>query len=240
MAEPLMILLLHHLGAPPASVRRRKLYLKAEALHSHVAWLKARGYRFTTLSNAIAGEGNACVTFDDGFRDVLTLGLPVLQALQVPATVFAVTSRVGDSAVTFDGDEGVAPADLMAWEELEQLHAAGWEIGSHAHQHVRLPALPAEARRQNLQDSARALREHFGVASALAYPYGAYDGATLSAARDAGFTCGATTRSGRATRDEPYRLRRVILSSFGALGTFERLKLFGVHAGLYPLRERPL
>ncbi len=240
MAEPLIILLLHHLGTPPAEVRRRKLYLTAEALRSHVEWLKARGYRFTTLSRAMAGEGNACITFDDGFREVLTEGLPTLQALQVPATVFAVTSRVGEKAVVFDGDEGVAPADLSSWNELALLAAAGWEIGSHAHQHVRLPSLPAEAQRQNLQDSARALREHFGVASALAYPYGAYDGATLSAARDAGFTCAVTTRSGRATRDEPYRLRRVILSSFGALDAFERLKLFGVHAGLYPLRERPL
>ena len=47
-------------------------------------------------------------------------------------TVFAVTSRVGDKIVVFDGDEGVAPSDLASWDELTQLKQAGWEIGRHA------------------------------------------------------------------------------------------------------------
>ena len=37
----------------------------------------------------------ACVTFDDGFRNVATTAFPILQRRQVPATVFLVTGLVG-------------------------------------------------------------------------------------------------------------------------------------------------
>jgi peptidoglycan/xylan/chitin deacetylase (PgdA/CDA1 family) len=234
VAQRLLILLMHHVGTPPPGVRRRKLYISVEALNAHVRWLQGRGYRFTTLSRALEEKGDvACVTFDDGFRDALV-------RLSVPATVFAVTSRVGDKSVVFDGDEGVAPADLASWDELMELKKAGWEIGSHAHRHVRLPTLSPQQQADELGESARVLKARFGEARALAYPYGAYDDTTLAAAKAADFTCATTTRSGLASRDEPYRLRRVILSSFGALDSFERLKLFGVHRGLYPFKEKPL
>jgi peptidoglycan/xylan/chitin deacetylase (PgdA/CDA1 family) len=228
----LIILALHHIGAPPPAATRRKLYLTASALDSHIRWLQAQGYRFTTLSQALSTEGDvACVTVDDGFTDALV-------ELPVPATLFAITSRVGEKNVTLD--EGTAPGDLASWEQLEALRQKGWEVGSHAHRHVRLPTLSAQQQADELGESARVLKERLGEARSLAYPYGAYDDASIAAAKAAGFLCAATTKSGRASVTEPYRLRRVILSSFGALDALERLKLFGVHRGLYPLHERPL
>ena len=232
----MLILLLHHVGAPPAAAKKRKLYVTADQLTGHVRWLQAQGYRFTTLTHALdAPEPVACVTFDDGFESVLTHGLPALKALEVPATVFAVTSRVGERDVVFDGDVGVAPSHLATWEQLQTLREHGWEVGSHAHTHVRRPA------REDLAASADALERHLGCRpTALAWPYGAYDERTLAAAKAVGFRCAVTTKSGLADRATPYQLRRVVLSGFGALTAFERLKLFGVHHRLYPLRPRPL
>lgn len=42
-----------------------------------------------------AGRPVACVTFDDGFRSLHDLALPVLERLSIPATVFLVTDLVG-------------------------------------------------------------------------------------------------------------------------------------------------
>lgn len=226
----MLILLLHHVGAPPPAAKKRKLYITAEQLSGHVRSLQQRGYRFTTLTQALdAPEPVACVTFDDGFASAASLELPV------PATIFVVTSRAGERGVVFDGDEGVAPADLATWDQLKALRDRGWEIGSHAHTHVRRPA------REDLEASRVALKKQLGVdATALAYPYGAYDDATIAAAKQAGFRCAVTTKSGLASRDTPFQLRRVILSGFGALTAFERLKLLGVHHGVYPLRPKPL
>jgi peptidoglycan/xylan/chitin deacetylase (PgdA/CDA1 family) len=228
----LIILALHRMGPPPPQATRRKLYITARALTDHIRWLQGKGYRFTPLSQALSTPGDvACVTFDDGFTDALV-------ELPVPATLFAITSRVGEKNVTLD--EGTAPGDLASWADLEALRNKGWEIGSHAHHHVRLPTLSPQQQQDELGESARVLTERLGEARSLAYPYGAYDDASIAAAKAAGFVCAATTRSGRASPTEPYRLRRVILSSFGALDSLERLKLFGVHRGLYPLQERPL
>lgn len=223
-------------------MRRRKLYITGRQLAGHVRWLQAKGYRFTTLADALAESGPvACVTFDDAFRDVVTDGLPALRALSVPATVFAVTSRVGERGVVFDGDVGVAPADLAGWDELAALREEGWEIGSHAHRHVRLTKLAAAEKADELGQSACVLKDRLGVSAAsLAYPYGAYDAETIEAAKHAGFRCGATTKSGQASAETPFQLRRVILSGFGVAPGFERLKLAGVHAGVYPLSPKPL
>lgn len=224
----MLVLLLHHVGAPPAGAKKRKLWVTADQLNGHVQWLERKGYRFTTLTEGLdAEEPVACVTFDDGFKDVLGA------RLDVPATVFVVTSRVGEHGAVFD--EGLPPSDLLGWDELKALRDRGWEIGSHAHRHVRKPGY------HELCASRDELEKHLGTkATALAYPYGAYDAETISAAQRAGFRCAATTKSGLASRETPFQLRRVILSGFGALTAFERLKLAGVHHRLYPLDEKPL
>jgi peptidoglycan/xylan/chitin deacetylase (PgdA/CDA1 family) len=40
-------------------------------------------------------EATACLTFDDGFRNVATTAFPILEQRQLPATIFLVTSLVG-------------------------------------------------------------------------------------------------------------------------------------------------
>jgi peptidoglycan/xylan/chitin deacetylase (PgdA/CDA1 family) len=63
----------------------------------------ARHYRLLTLGDAIEAlrEGrplpprSACITFDDGFRNVATTAFPILQKYNAPATVFLITGLVG-------------------------------------------------------------------------------------------------------------------------------------------------
>lgn len=66
-----------------------------------VAWVSRR-YRVRPLEEALArlADGSlpdrtAAITFDDGYRNVLTVAGPVLEALGLHATVFLVTDLVG-------------------------------------------------------------------------------------------------------------------------------------------------
>jgi peptidoglycan/xylan/chitin deacetylase (PgdA/CDA1 family) len=230
----MLILLLHHVGTPPREAHQRKLYISPKTLVSYVNGLSDNGYKFATLSQALQmPEPVACITFDDGFRNVVTDLLEVPGPKLVPATMFVVTSRVGERGVTFEGDQGVAPSDLANWDELKRLRDQGWEIGSHSHSHRRKPS------KDDLAQSREVLRKQLQIdVTSLAYPYGSFDEQVIESAKSVGFHCAATTRSGIASRDEPFRLNRVILSSYGVFPPFERFKLWGVQRGIYPLRKR--
>jgi peptidoglycan/xylan/chitin deacetylase (PgdA/CDA1 family) len=244
MERRVFILLYHHVGAPPPGATRRKLWVTPGLLALHVRFLRGLGYRFATLSEALAArEGRlAAVTFDDGYRDVLALGLPALRALGVPATMYVVTGSVGGARVAFPEEDGTVPSDLASWHELRAARDAGWEIGSHAREHRRLaPLTPAEQRalvERSRDDLARAL----GVPPrAFAYPYGSYGPETIAAVRAAGFRHAATTHRGVArVGDDPFQLVRVTMGGQHAGHALRLAKLLAVHAGALPLHAPPL
>jgi peptidoglycan/xylan/chitin deacetylase (PgdA/CDA1 family) len=236
------VLLYHRVGTAPPGVTRQKLWVTPGHLALHVRFLRRRGYRFTTVSEALAAPAGrlACVTFDDGFRDVVTLGAPALRALGVPATIYVVTDEVGRASVGFAEDDGTAPADMASWDELRALRDAGWEIGSHAARHVRLAPLPAEEQRALVRRSRDALAAALGAPPrSFAYPYGSYGIETVRAVRDAGFDHALTTRRGVVDgRDGPFELPRVTVGGQRAWHAARLAKLFLVDVGVLPLRRR--
>ena len=100
----------------------------------------------------------------------------------------------------------------MTVPELRRLAAApGATIGAHGANHLALPELDPVARRDELEGGKRRLEELLGTTVAtLAYPYGAWDGATADLARDCGFAL-AVTCDERAVEPgtDPWRLPRV-------------------------------
>ena len=110
-------------------------------LADQVRWFLDRGFRPATFTQAVTGEVGGrviAVTFDDAYRSVARLGLPLLETLGVRATVFAPTAFVGDpSPRGWEGTDFWAHGDwadeiaVMDWPELRGLADAGWEVGSH-------------------------------------------------------------------------------------------------------------
>jgi peptidoglycan/xylan/chitin deacetylase (PgdA/CDA1 family) len=112
--------------------------------------------------------GAFSITFDDGSRSQLERGLPVLEALGVQGVLFFVTGLAGQR---FEGER------LLTAAGLDELAAAGWEIGSHTVSHRHLvkngeTRLGPQELRAELRDSRRWLREHGFPARSFAYPYG--------------------------------------------------------------------
>ncbi|MGB7588910.1 MAG: polysaccharide deacetylase family protein [Solirubrobacterales bacterium] len=100
------------------------------------------------------------VTFDDAYRSVAVEGLPVLERLGVPASLFVPTDLVDERGLMTEliripddwvGDE----EDMrgMSWEEVRGLATAGWEVGSHTCSHPDLTQLEAEQVQSELQRS---------------------------------------------------------------------------------------
>ncbi len=167
-------------------------------LEAQLRFFSRRGYRASTLSAALerpAAAKTLVVTFDDAYASVRERALPVMSALGVPATVYVPTGYVAaEGALQWESMQrwlGTAHEDelrCMSWENLRELAAAGWEIGSHTSTHPRLPSLPDAELAAELADSrARCEEEIQRPCRALAYPFSAYDRRVMDAARAAGY-----------------------------------------------------
>jgi peptidoglycan/xylan/chitin deacetylase (PgdA/CDA1 family) len=173
--------------------------IKPAQLENQLRPLVEQGYRGTTFNQAVrdppAGRVLA-VTFDDAYRSLIELALPILRRLGLPATVFVPTSFAGserpmrwpgiDHWIAGPHEEELMP---MSWGELATLASAGWEIGSHTHTHPRLVELDDSELADELVTSRRVCESQLGLpCRSLAYPYGAEDGRVVRATAKAGYT----------------------------------------------------
>jgi peptidoglycan/xylan/chitin deacetylase (PgdA/CDA1 family) len=212
---------------------RADLSVTPERLASQLRLLIARGYRGATFHEAVSdppAEKTLAVTFDDGFRSVATLALPILREYGIPGTVFVPTDYIGtDEPMRWPGIDqwygGPHEAELlpMTWGDVAMLAEVGWEVGSHTRSHPRLTHLDDTSLQAELRGS-RAACEHqlSQPCRTLAYPYGDHDQRVVAATRAAGYEA-ACTLPEDFRRDDALRTPRVGIYQRDGLATF-RLK----------------
>lgn len=211
-----------------------------------VRLLLGRGYRFATFTEAVQAPSNrrvAAITFDDAFRSVLHHGLPILQRLGVPATLFVPTDYIdAGGLLRWPGiDEWVGGPDEseltpMSWAEVGTLRAAGWEIGSHTGSHPRLTQVGDDVLAAELARSKQECERRLSApCTSIAYPYGDVDGRVTQAAAAAGYAAGAALPQ-RLNAAGPMQWPRIGIYHVDDLRRF-RLK---VSPALVWLRRSPL
>jgi peptidoglycan/xylan/chitin deacetylase (PgdA/CDA1 family) len=110
------------------------------------------------------------ITFDDGPVSVHYWGLPLLASKGVTATAYIVPAWVG-------------PGSYLDWEEITELHEAGWVIGSHTMTHADLTQVDDSTLHYELSKARSELLQRGFPASHLAVPHGAYDAHVIDAIR---------------------------------------------------------
>jgi peptidoglycan/xylan/chitin deacetylase (PgdA/CDA1 family) len=174
-----------------------------------------RGFEFWPLDRLLhrARKGTpvpsqvVVVTFDDGFETVYTEAWPVLQELEIPATLFVSTAYLG-SDVPFPFDEwGVRYAFELPQEsyrpltpeQCDEMVASGvFRLGAHTHTHEDFRGRH-DVFAADLQDNVDHLRQRFGLTEVpFAFPFGSSSrgfsgGELVGAAKDTGVVCGLTT-----------------------------------------------
>src|SRR5262249_25952867 len=82
------VLVLCYHGVHPAAEHGE---VTPQAFRAQLEYLASHGYRWVTFSEAVLGDTSgrvAAVTFDDGIGSALEHGLPVLDELGIPGTMF--------------------------------------------------------------------------------------------------------------------------------------------------------
>ncbi len=113
------------------------------------------------------------VQFDDSLRSTYDTAFPIMHQYDIPATVYTVTGRIGNSG-------------SLTLDRMRAMQDSGWEFASHTHTHQRTGELPLEEQRAELEESKRWLLDHGfeEAASMLAYPFGSFTTDTLDIAAD--------------------------------------------------------
>ncbi|MFD5081431.1 polysaccharide deacetylase family protein [Kitasatospora sp. NPDC058406] len=168
-----------------------QLTVSPERFAEQIAWLHRCGRRGVSVRELMraraAGRDDKLVglTFDDGYADFGRYAVPILQAYGFTATAYVVADLLGRAN---DWDTEGPRKKLLTVQEVTDLAAAGWEIGSHGLGHRALSGLPADVLADQTRESRRALEEMVGgPVTGFCYPYGAVDLAATHAVRDAGY-----------------------------------------------------
>lgn len=120
------------------------------------------------------------LSFDDGFRNIITNALPVLQRYDLPATFFVPTKIIScdyDRAERFCREVTNYPCaiEIATWDELGRAQESGLEIASHTRTHIRFTE--ASKSMSKMEDEIFGSKEDIerelnGPCKYISWPYG--------------------------------------------------------------------
>lgn len=196
------VLMYHAVGGEVVGDRYGIYSIAPDLFARHVRCLAENfGGEVVTLDLAVAGGTGVAITFDDGYRDNLTVAAPRLAAASLPFTVF----------VALDFIDSGQPQYLSRAELKELAALPGVTIGAHGRSHRALTQLSDADLADELCSSKAQLEDLIGrPVSSMSYPYGAADARVREAVQRAGYGISACSRFGSFGKgDNPLEVPRI-------------------------------
>lgn len=129
------ILMLHTVNDSPKKNPMGVLSVSSKGLESYLKVFKKWKYQMISMDDLIHKNYNdskpfVVLTFDDGFKDNLTVAMPLLKKYNARATIF-----INPSYVSEKSDE-TSDWGFMTWEEIEQAKESGiFDLQAHTMTH---------------------------------------------------------------------------------------------------------
>ncbi|MCS7462786.1 polysaccharide deacetylase family protein [Paenibacillus doosanensis] len=180
-----------------------------EKFAAQMNYLKDNEYTTLTLrqfADIMEGREEApdkavLLTFDDGYADNYEHALPLLQELDFHATLFM------SPGMTDDGY-------FLDWDQVKEMHEAGWDIQPHGMTHPHLPLLKANDQLNEIAEAKRQIEERLGTtADVFCYPYGEWNQTTLKLLKEHHFRYAFTIEQGVTTPEQDQlKLKRIFVN----------------------------
>ena len=177
-----------------------------EEFAAQLDYLKQNDYTTITLHEfMLAKHGKfqmqpkpIVLTFDDGYENVYTEMLPILEAHKMKAVVYVITNELGKSG-------------YLTLEQVKDMQKCGIEIGSHTADHLPLVNQDSEMQLHQVRDS-RIFLNWSGLEPiyTFSYPNGAYNSDIIKILKQENYLSAVTGDVGLNTlKSDPYMLKRV-------------------------------
>lgn len=179
------ILMYHGILDSPWGVA--SLFVTKNQFESDMEYLKKNGYTsifLKDINTAYMYNKPIIITFDDGYKDVYTNGLPLLTKYNMKATFFLISEWL-------DGKTYVNENMVK-----DMIDSGFIEIGSHTLSHAILGSLNSKAIEEEVKKSKENLEKRFKVKiSSIAYPTGSYTDEVIKISSNY-YDYGVTTKVG--------------------------------------------
>ncbi len=205
------ILTYHKLGPRPAGARLKGMYLSERLFEKQLGELRAAGFANGALEDSTLSPAGkrVVITFDDGYVNVLRLGVEPLAKNGFKAIQYLVADLLGKQN-EWDVAMGEAPEPMMDVAQVREWLAAGHDIGSHTLSHPWLTKLSRAEAEEEINASRKKLEDLFGRRiQHFCYPYGDWNASVRDMVIAAGYVTACTTNPGINTAgDSPFELKR--------------------------------
>lgn len=214
------ILMYHHIQdvSPSFNSIEKGLSLSPTKLKEEIKYLSDSGYKTAILSELFndVPEKRVILTFDDGYKDLITSALPVLKQYGFRGVAFIIIDDVGKPG-------------YLNWDDLLSLKNEGWEIGSHTLTHPDLKVSSKEVAEKQIVQSKKILEDRLKInINFFSYPAGKYNETTISLVKAAGYIGAVTVEPGRENFiKDIYKLKRLRIIDTETLASF-KLKIHPV------------
>jgi peptidoglycan/xylan/chitin deacetylase (PgdA/CDA1 family) len=187
----------HTISAPDIPLEA-DIDISPERFEEHLKWLAKRPKRIAALRDLLhipSTKNLIAITFDDGYKDNLTVALPLLEKYNLPATIFVVAGFIGkDKYLNADDLKVLAEHPLIT-------------IGSHGLWHRHLPKLPHREVLHELVNSKKLLEEIINqTVDLLAYPYGDCNVEVERLSKECGYFAAWSVWNGNNTQHSLWRV----------------------------------
>lgn len=208
-------MLMYHNINDDYNIKDRTVEMSKNEFVSQMKAIKEEGYETISFyeyidyvnGKAELPEKPIIITFDDGYLNNYTVAFPILKEMNMKATIFIITGRMGmQNGVKYPH---------FTWQQAKEMEESGLiDIESHTNFHNELDKISNLNVIYELRKSKYLIDRHLGKnTSILAYPYGYYNDAVIKAAESAGYLAAVrirTEKPGVNTKNQGvYELKRI-------------------------------
>ena len=177
------IILYHRIDTSPIN---SQYYVPPEKFNEEMKLLHDWGYTTITTELLIKAINEGAdlpprpilITFDDGHLNNYTTAFPIMQKYGFTGVLYIVANYMGTD-------------QYMNADQIKEMAAAGWEVGSHSISHLDLTSLNPERQRYEVVESRKMLETSLGVpVLTIAYPFGISNSSVIDYAHFAGYIGG--------------------------------------------------